>query len=467
MTTATTVSVEVPDLGGVARASDAELIEMMRQWAGARRTIDTGLARLAAEVQVRSSLELGYDGLAQRSGARTPDALVTRITGASGPEARTLVAVGTLLEDPAPWLAPVASEVRAGRISVGAAGAIQSGLGTPTADVAADDLTDAAERLATEARDLPPEKVARRAREARDELDEAGVADREAALRAKRYLRLTLLPDGMTRLNGLLDPESAALVTDAIDQVTAPRRGGPRFVDPAQKARAEAIVGDPRTTEQVALDALVDMVRIAGAADPGRVFGTRRPSVRVHVTQGDLDRRAGAASIEGQTASVSIATAERLGCADGYLPILFEDGEPLRLGRSQRLFSRGQRDVLAAIWGGCAVPGCDRPPSWTEAHHTTPCSEGGKTDVADGILLCRHHHMLVHNNGWRIRRRGTDYTLDPPPGDALNRSVRLKPKNPTHLRALTRSRATSGSAPSGASTSGSSAGAPCPASGRT
>ena len=430
-----TLSIEVPDLSGVVGASDLELIEVMRAWGAARRQVDAGLAVLAGVVRSRSALELGYDGLAQKSGDRTPDAMVARLTGTSGPEARTLVTVGGLLDSPDPWLSGVADAVRDGRMSVGAAGAIQAGLGVPDADVAADDLADAAVSLV--GLDLPPEKVARRARELRDELDEAGVADREALLRSKRYLRLTPLPDGMTRIHGLLDPESAARVTSAVDLVTAPRRGGPRFVREDDIARAEGIVNDPRTTDQLALDALVEMIRIAGNADTGRVFGTHRPAVRLLATLADVDRRRGMGSIDGQTAAVSIQTVERHACAGGYLPITFQGGAALNLGRTERLFTAAQRDVLAAIWGGCAVGPCDRPPSWTEAHHIDEYARGGSTDIADGILLCRHHHMLIHNNGWKIRRTGTDYYLDPPDGDPLNRRTRLRPKNPTYRRLRT------------------------------
>jgi len=438
MSTTAMIGLEVPDLEGLDRASDLEIIEWMRRWGEARRLVDAGLSRLAGEVKARSSLELGHSGLAQRSGMRTPDALVSSVTGTSGPEARAMVIVGEMMDAPSPWLAQVADGVGAGDVSVAAAAAIQQGLGLPSPDVAADDLADAAQTLLAEVATLPPEKVARRARELRDQLDADGVADREALLREKRFLRLTPLPDGMTRISGLLDPESAALVTDAIDLVTAPRRGGPRFIDETLQARAEAIVNDSRTTEQLAHDALVEMVRIAGAADEGRVFATRKPGVRVHTTLADLDRRAGAGHLEGQGASISIATVERRACADGYLPILFDDcGRALDLGRTQRLFSEKQRVVLAAIWGGCAVAGCDRPPSWTEAHHADEWErDHGDTDVSNGVLLCRHHHMMVHNNGWRIRRRGAEFWLEPPPGDALNRvPVRLESKNPVRRRA--------------------------------
>ena len=37
--------------------------------------------------------------------------------------------------------------------------------------------------------------------------------------------------------------------------------------------------------------------------------------------------------------------------------------------------------------------------------------------VDNGILLCRHHHLLLHNRGWEIVRtgeRGEHYWLIPP-----------------------------------------------------
>jgi hypothetical protein len=430
--------IELPELSGLPRASDAELERLLERVAAAKRRVDACAATIAAEVERRSDRELGYSGLAQRSGDRTADGFVARVTGASGPEARQLVTVGKLLDAPPPWLTSVATGVATGEVSVGAAAAISTGLGEPSASVAADDLLDAADRLLTETAGLPPEKVARRAREMRDELDAAGVADREAQLREKRFLRLTPMPDGMTRIFGMLDPESAALVTDAIDCVTAPRRGGPRFLDPDELARADAMENDPRTTEQIAVDALVQMIRIAGTADSGRVFGVRKPAVRVHVDSRDLASGDGAATLEGQSASVSIATAERIGCADGYQPVVFRPDGSIDVGRSQRLFTERQRVALSAIWGGCAVEGCDRPPSWTEAHHGIPWSHGGRTDIQDGVLLCRHHHMLLHNNDWKISRppgRGhTGWTMTSPDG----RTLKLVSKNPIRQRQLAR-----------------------------
>jgi hypothetical protein len=54
---------------------------------------------------------------------------------------------------------------------------------------------------------------------------------------------------------------------------------------------------------------------------------------------------------------------------------------------------------------GCRADGCDRPPSWTEAHHhTKPWAEGGTTNLADGILLCGHHHRLAHHPDYTTER---------------------------------------------------------------
>lgn len=424
------LTIVVPGVPSVAGLTDDQLLAKQAEYAGARRLLDAGAAVLAAEIGRRSHHDLGYSGLAQRAGARTPERLVARVTGLSVPESRAMISAGAAAQQP--WMGSVTTALETGGVSVGAAAAIRAGLGEPDENVSGEVLTAAAQKVLDESGALPPEQVARRAREVRDELDAAGVADRERALRARRFLRLTPQDDGMTRIYGLLDPESAALVTDAIDLVTAPRRGGPRFVDETAARRAQQIVDDPRTTEQLAVDALVEMVRIAAAADTGRVFGTRKPSVRVHVDVTVLDSGRGAASIEGQTAAISAVTAQRVGCAEGFLPLLFDGTAPLDLGRSQRLFSEKQRIVLAARWGGCAIAGCDRPPSWTEAHHIDEWdAHGGRTDVRDGILLCRHHHMWLHDIGARIVRDGERYELRVP-GDP---PVELVSKNPVRRRA--------------------------------
>jgi hypothetical protein len=386
----------------VRELSDLELLDAQRSLAAERRDVDARAAVVAAEIAFRSRAELGHGGLAQRMGARTAERLVQQVTGASAHDAGALVRVGAL-----PAESPLATALAAGGIGVDAADVIRSGLGESAPD-------DAVLSLIASASDLSVEKLAARAREVRAELDEDGIADREKYLRDRRFLRVSPVGDGMTRLSGLLDPESAAIVVAAYDGATSPRRGGPRFVDPDASAAADELVRDDRTTEQVALDAFVELIRLGGEADT-RVLPARRSPVRVLVTERDLARRAGSGQFEGQTAPVSVATVERHSCEAGIVPVIFDDtGRVVDIGREQRLYTARQRVGLAARDGGCLFPGCDRPPSWCEAHHIMPWSHGGRTDLADGVLLCRHHHLLVHNNGWRVQRSGAKYALIPP-----------------------------------------------------
>jgi hypothetical protein len=95
-----------------------------------------------------------------------------------------------------------------------------------------------------------------------------------------------------------------------------------------------------------------------------------------------------------------------LACGAGIIPaVLGGSSAVLDLGREQRLFNRAQRVAMVLRDKGCRAVGCDRPPSWTEAHHLTrPWSEGGKTNLADGILLCGHHHRLAHHPDYHHER---------------------------------------------------------------
>ena len=443
---------------------DTALLSAQRSVAQIRRRVDATAAALAAEIVHRSRRELGHAGLAQRLGARTPERLVQQLTGSTSREASTLVRVGALMvssasqlsaaqlsaaqtsgsdsaaePDPHPWLREVGCAVAAGQLSLEAAEAIRGGLGIPDDEVSAESLAHAAATLLAEATTLTVEKLAARARDLRVGLDLDRVAEREQFLRSKRYLHLFLQPDGMTRLSGLLDPESAAIVTATFDAVTSPRRGGPRFVDPTLAARAEQIATDERTTEQLVLDAFVELIRIGTAADANVVLGAKRPGIKLLVTDKDLRQRRGVGFIEGHTEPVSIATIERHTCTTGVIPIKFDtEGEILNLGREHRLFSSRQGIGIAARDGGCQLGDCDRPPSWCETHHIDHWTrDHGSTNTDRGILLCRHHHMLVHNNGWEITRtHGTTHFIPPPDIDPHQKPIRAQTKSPALTRLL-------------------------------
>jgi hypothetical protein len=92
----------------------------------------------------------------------------------------------------------------------------------------------------------------------------------------------------------------------------------------------------------------------------------------------------------------------RLACQAGIIPVVLSGkGEILDLGRARRLFTGPQRKAMALRDRECTADGCTVPAAWCEAHHQQPWSRGGKTDLADGKLLCPFHHHRAHDPGWQ------------------------------------------------------------------
>ena len=436
----------------LAALPDAEALAGQKQIACARRLLDTYAAWMAGTIARRSRPELGQSGLAAQQGFLSPEALIQNWTGSSKGDAYKLVAVGTMMADteaaeklveaalsaPAPvaaevagfvarvpWQAPIARAVTAGTLSVDAAESIRAGLGQIDAAVTAEKLGVALDFLLAEVSALNVDEVFKRARRMRDHLDEAGIAAREKQAHDDRYLKVYRLRNGSVRLNGLFAPEDGEFVLSTFDSITGPRRGGVRFVDTERAAWAQKMQDDPRSTEQINADSLVQLLKIAGEADPGRVFGGRRPSVRVIVTEKALTAEAGEpgpaeaaahGQIEGNPVSISQETIDRLLCDTGTRGIKFAaDGQIINVGRDERLFTERQRAALAVRDGGCLWGDCNRSPAWSEAHHINEWhTDNGDTNLADGVLLCHPHHLLLHNQHWKITRTGTQYWLRPP-----------------------------------------------------
>ncbi|MFP7833606.1 DUF222 domain-containing protein [Marisediminicola sp. LYQ134] len=435
----------VAGLGGSATTFAAldgdELTRAASAIAELRHCVDQFAALAAGEIAHRSRQELGHRGLAQQAGFLNPIAMIQAVAHVSRHDATRLVEAGTMIAEAEfaeavfvsaaadagaagadgaasrvlSWRERLAAAVTEGALSLDAMDAIRRVLCEVTS-CDDDTLNAVADELVDAARGLTPDQVHRRARQARDIIDAEGIARREKEQRDLRSVRTWWDATGMHRGSWRLAPEDGALVAEAFAQILSPRRGGPRFVDPAARATAEDLLNDDRTDEQVAADAFVDTVRLAVDADPGTLFGVRRPCVRVVVTADRLEKRTGPGHLEGRNDAVSTPTIERTICNTGVISVGFDsDGQCVNVGRDRRLFTERQRIGLAVRDGGCRFPGCDRPPSYCEAHHINPWASGnGRTDVADGILLCRRHHLLIHDNHWEVRRDRADYLLVPP-----------------------------------------------------
>ncbi len=265
----------------------------------------------------------------------------------------------------------------------------------------------AAEQLVAEARVRKVNDLAGHARYLRDKLDPEGARRRFDERYEARSFRITQTDNGAVRITWVLDDQTALMVTAAHDAALRPRRGGPRFADSAEAEKAKALSDDPRTNEQLASDLMADIIRAGILADARSVFGTRQAGVRlVQVIDAD-GHRSDVAHAEDRLAVLPGAVAEQHLCnTESIHAIVDTDGNSLNLGRSKRMFTPAQKIALAIRDGGCRWTDCDRPASYTEAHHIDPWKEGGKTDIDRGILLCHYHHLHAHNNGWRITREG-------------------------------------------------------------
>jgi len=74
------------------------------------------------------------------------------------------------------------------------------------------------------------------------------------------------------------------------------------------------------------------------------------------------------------------------------LDIGYSDSIPASIRRAVQLRDRG-----------CAWPRCGRPAAWCDVHHLQHKADGGKTSVANCVLLCQFHHdVCIHRLGWRL-----------------------------------------------------------------
>ena len=85
--------------------------------------------------------------------------------------------------------------------------------------------------------------------------------------------------------------------------------------------------------------------------------------------------------------------------ASTVLHLVGGGGEPLAVGRRQRVWSIAQRRAVTVRDGGrCRWPGCER--TGVDLHHIKPWEEGGHTDVSNAVCLCPRHHTAIHAEGF-------------------------------------------------------------------
>lgn len=211
--------------------------------------------------------------------------------------------------------------------------------------------------------------------------------------RRRRALHLSKTLDGMGRLDGWLDPEATDELMAALDAATPP---------PAAT--------DERTPAQRRADGLMDLVRSGGQALSGQ------PGLVVHTDLSTLTGEGPPTLAETDSGTVlSKEAVDRISCDAEVTRVVFDsDSRPVDVGRAKRVITPAQRRALDARDRHCRFTGCDRPAGWCDGHHIVHWSRGGPTDLDNLVLLCRHHHTLVHDGGWQLTGTAGDLEIRRP-----------------------------------------------------
>ncbi len=101
---------------------------------------------------------------------------------------------------------------------------------------------------------------------------------------------------------------------------------------------------------------------------------------------------------------VTAVTSRRISCDSTIVKIKEdENGEPLSIGRRSRSIPPPMRRALRIRDGGCCFPGCTNT-RFVDGHHIKHWADGGETSLDNLVLLCRHHHHLVHEGGFACEK---------------------------------------------------------------
>jgi hypothetical protein len=379
-------------------------------------TVDDKAAALhelvAAEAQVaelRLRILADAGDLAEQTAAKDAAGWLAHHTRTRFADARADLALATALDRERPALS---AAMREGAVTLAQAHVIHHALTALPDVVAAETVSHAEEHLVDRAEEFGPKELGRIGRrilevvapEVAEAAEAARLADLEANASQKTRLTLRRLGDGTTRISGRLSDAAATRLATYLEAYDNPRGAGKK-----KPGDAVARLAYPRRLGEA-------FVRFLEAADPSRMplHGGDATTVVVTVPLASLQAELAVAGLIGGGLvpgddlagdHISAAQARRLACTAKILPaVLGGDSLPLDLGRARRLFSPPQRKAMLVRDRTCRAEGCDVPGTWCDAHHLDPWHAGGRTDLADGVLLCSHHHHRIHDDSYLVEK---------------------------------------------------------------
>jgi hypothetical protein len=206
--------------------------------------------------------------------------------------------------------------------------------------------------------------------------------------------------DGMLVLRGRMTPEDGAVFMKAVEAMVAVQ-------NPPVTQDEDAANLPKKTFPQKRVDALLALTEQAlSTMEEGLrpLSSADKYQVVIHIERGNENQ----CSIESGAhhLPLSPATARRLCCDAALLPVLEDaNGNVLNVGRKTRAIPPSIRRALQIRDQGCRFPGCCES-RYVDAHHVQHWCDGGETRLDNLVLLCRHHHRLLHQEGYEIVKHG-------------------------------------------------------------
>lgn len=216
--------------------------------------------------------------------------------------------------------------------------------------------------------------------------------ERENARHALRELTWYIDSDGSYVLKARLAPEQGARIAQAL-----------KVAMECEDVSAETCIKDETPIAARRADALERIADHYLTSEQSAATGGDRCTLHIHTDMNTLKADGeGAASELVEGGNVSAETSRRLACDCGVVHWLEdENGTALDIGRRTRSIPPAIRRALERRDGGCRFPGCTAR-HYVDAHHIHHWADGGETKLDNLLLLCRHHHRLVHEGGYGL-----------------------------------------------------------------
>jgi len=215
-----------------------------------------------------------------------------------------------------------------------------------------------------------------------------------------RSVRRRLLPGGMVKLEIVLSPDEADLVMRAVD---CARDVSGETQEPA--ASEEPIHVDESPAWPSRPDGMVALAESFLAGNRVSGNGGDRYQVTVHVDQDPLAPDGALAATLDDGTRVCAETFRRIACDSGVVAVAGDQTVGMSVGRRTRSIPPAIRRALQLRDQGCRFPGCTHT-RFLHGHHVRHWLQGGETSTDNLVLLCNHHHHLVHEGSWSIEKDG-------------------------------------------------------------